>query len=584
MPFLAEGEPINMLETEKNNGTTLGEGGNRSAENDFATLYAQSLKEIKEGSIVDGSIIEIRREEVLIDIGYKSEGVVRIHEFSDRDQLKQGNRVSVLLERLEDEHGMVVLSKHKADKIQNWERTISKCGEGTLVKGKVFRKVRGGLMVDIGMEAFLPASQIDIKHIRNIDEFLGKTYEFKVIKVNLDRKNVVLSRRQLLEENKKRDKAKLMEEITKGESRTGRVKNITDFGAFIDLNGGDGLLHITDMTWGRINHPSELLNIGDEVDVVILDFDKEKERISLGLKQKTKNPWEDLAGKYPVNSKIKGKVVNVMPYGVFVELEKGIEGLIHVTELSWTRRFNHPSELLNVGDEVEAMVLSVDVDNQKISLGIKQLEATPWDDVEKKYTEGNKVKGTIRNLTNYGAFVALEDGLDGLIHVSDISWTRKVNNASEAFAKGDEVEAIVLSVDKEAKKISLGVKQLAQNPWDNINDIFKIGDVVVGKVCKVAGFGIFVELNDGIEGLVHNSQIGETQVKEGDEVTARVVKVDQEEKKIALSIKELTMDKSSSDRASREDIQHVLNRDQKFPSDFADKISEAIEKGEDRKL
>lgn len=582
MPFLAKGDPVKMLETENKTEASRVEGG--ASENDFRALYTQSLNEIKEGSIVDGSIIEIRRDEVLIDIGYKSEGVVSIREFSNREDLQPGNRVAVLLERLEDEHGMVVLSKHKADKIQNWEKTISNCGEGTVVKGKVFKKVKGGLMVDIGMEAFLPASQIDIKHVRNIDEFLGKVYEFKVIKINTDRKNVVLSRRQLLEETRKRDKAKLLQEISVGDVRSGRVKNITDFGAFIDLNGGDGLLHITDMTWGRINHPSEMVAIGDELEVMILDFDLEKERISLGLKQRSENPWDKIEEKFQVNSKVKGKVVNTMPYGVFVELEKGIEGLIHVTELSWTRRFNHPSELLNVGDEVEAMVLNVDKENQKISLGLKQLEATPWDNADEKFPVNSKIKGIIRNLTNYGAFVELEDGLDGLIHVSDISWTKKVNNASEVFKKGDEVEAIVLSVDQDAKKISLGIKQLENNPWDNISEHFQLGDVVNGVVSKVAGFGIFVELKDGIEGLVHNSQISDDQksLKEGDTVTAKVVKVDQEEKKIALSMRD--GEPQNSNRASNEDIRNVLGRDKQITSDFADKISEAIEKGDDRKL
>ncbi len=574
-----------MLQSNKNIGSTLEKGG--TCADDFRSLYTQSLSEIKEGSIVDGNIIEIRRDEVLIDIGYKSEGVVPIEEFSNRDELRPGNRVSVLLERLEDDHGMVVLSKQKADKIQNWEKTINNCGEGTVVKGKVFKKVKGGLMVDIGMEAFLPASQIDIKHVRNIDDFLGKVYEFKVIKVNMDRKNVVLSRRLLLEESKKRDKAKLLKEISVGDVRIGRVKNITDFGAFVDLNGGDGLLHITDMTWGRINHPSEMLSIGDEIEVVILDFDMEKERISLGLKQKGQNPWDKIEEKYQANSKVKGKVVNLMPYGVFVELERGIEGLIHVTELSWTRRFNHPSELLNVGDEVEAMILNVDKANQKISLGLKQLEATPWDHAGTKFPVGTRIKGTVRNLTNYGAFVELADGLDGLIHVSDISWTKKVNNANEIFKKGDSVDAIVLAVDQEAKKISLGMKQLATNPWDHIEQHFKLGEVVQGVVSKVAGFGIFAELKDGIEGLIHNSQLGETQknIKEGDSVTAKVVKVDQEEKKIALSVKEYLLDLENPNRATAEDIQNVLGRrDQQITSDFADKISEAIEKGEDRKL
>lgn len=568
------------IETKGGSSPTISSG------EDFRSLYASSLRQIKEGGLVKGKIVEVRREEVLVDIGYKSEGVIPLAEFVDRSEIEVGNTIDVLLEALEDQNGMVVLSKQKAERLQNWERTIANCAEGKVIKGKVFKKVKGGLMVDIGMEAFLPASQIDVKHVKNIDEFLGKVYEFKIIKINSERKNVVLSRRQLLEETRKRDKDKLLSEIKIGDMRTGRVKNITDFGAFIDLNGGDGLLHITDISWGRINHPSEILKIGDEIEVVVLDLDREKERISLGLKQRTPNPWSKIEEKYPVGSRIRGKIVNLMPYGVFVELESGIQGLIHISELSWTRRCGHPSELYKLGEDVEAQVLSIDKQNEKISLGIKQLETPPWDNVDERYPVGKRVQGKVRNLTNYGLFVELEEGIDGLIHVSDLSWTKKITNPADQYKKGDAIEAIVLSVDQDNKKISLGVKQLTHNPWERINELYHVGNVVKGRVSKVAGFGVFVELQDGIEGLVHISQLqdpsSETSskpLKEGDEVTAKVVKIDPSEKKIALSIKEYLLDQKNPNRATAEDIKEVLNRERQIPSDFADKITHAIEKG-----
>lgn len=568
------------IETKGGSAPTISSG------EDFRSLYASSLKQIKEGGLVKGRIVEVRRDEVLVDIGYKSEGVIPLAEFVDRSEIEVGNSIDVLLESLEDQNGMVVLSKQKAERLQNWERTINNCAEGKVIKGKVFRKVKGGLMVDIGMEAFLPASQIDVKHVKNIDEFLGKVYEFKIIKINAERKNVVLSRRQLLEETRKRDKDKLLSEIKIGDTRVGRVKNLTDFGAFIDLNGGDGLLHITDMSWGRINHPSEILKIGDEIEVVVLDLDREKERISLGLKQRTPNPWSKIEEKFPVGSRVRGKIVNLMPYGVFVELESGIQGLIHISELSWTRRCGHPSELFKLGDEVEAQVLSIDQKNEKISLGVKQLETPPWDNVDERYPVGKRVQGKVRNLTNYGLFVELEEGIDGLIHISDLSWSKKITNPADHYKKGDVVEAIVLSVDQDNKKISLGVKQLTHNPWERINELYHVGNVVKGRVSKVAGFGVFVELQDGIEGLVHNSQLQDSAtetpskpLKEGDEVTAKVVRIDPTEKKIALSIKEYLLDQKNPNRATPEDIKEVLNRERQIPSDFADKITHAIEKG-----
>ena len=529
----------------------LRKGGNVAVDPEtekMREMYAQTFKEFKEGSIVKGVILEIRNSEVVVDIGYKSEGVIQASEFLDISEFKVGDTIDVLMDALEDNDGTVVLSKQKADKLQSWERIIAECGEGKTVKGKVVRKVKGGMIVDVGTEAFLPASQIALRPIKNLDDLLGNIYEFKVVKINNERKNIVVSRKQFLEETVSKDKIKLLNELRVGDIRGGTVKNITDFGVFIDLVGIDGLLHITDMTWGRISHPSELVAIGDAIEVVILDIDKEKERVSLGLKQKTPNPWDDVEKKYPVGSRIKGRVVNIMPYGVFIELERGIEGLIHISEMSWTKRVNHPSEIVAIGDIVEAMVLNIEKDAKKISLGIKQTEANPWDDVEKKFPVGTKIKGKVRNITSYGAFVEVEEGIDGLVHVSDISWTKKVNHPSEIFKKGDKIDTIVLAVDQKNKKISLGVKQLEQDPWDKIEQEFKVGTIVTGKVNKVTGFGAFVELNFGFEGLVHVSQLSggdegvqvsaENLVKEGEEVTAMVIKVDPSERKIALSVKE----------------------------------------------
>lgn len=504
----------------------------------------QSKVSIAAGEIVKGKIIEIRPKEVLIDIGYKSEGVIPIVEFDDPSQLKVGNEIDVLVERLENKEGMVVLSYEKAKFKKNWERILQIASEGAKVTGKIKEVVKGGLIVDIGVEAFLPASQVDIIPPKNLADLVGKVFEFKVVKVSPERQNVVLSRRELIEQERNERKAKLLAEMQPGDIRKGIVKNITDFGAFIDLNGLDGLLHITDMSWGRISHPSEILQIGQEIDVVVLGIDKEKERVSLGLKQKTQNPWENIEEKYKVGQRVKGKVVNLVPYGAFVELEPGVEGLIHVTELSWTKRIAKPSDVLKKDQEVEAVVLSINKEEQKISLGVRQLEANPWDKVSEKYPPGTRVKGKIRNLTSYGAFIELEEGIDGMIHVSDISWTRKINHPSEVLKKGEEVEGVVLEVDKENQRISVGIKQLTEDPWANIDKYYKVGDLVTGKVTKLASFGAFVGLQHDIDGLVHISQVSEERVdkiknvlKVGQEVTARVIKIDKQERRIGLSIK-----------------------------------------------
>jgi small subunit ribosomal protein S1 len=496
------------------------------------------------GEIVKGKIIEVRPKEVLVDIGYKSEGVIPATEFEDIKTVKVGDEIDVLIEKLENKEGTVVLSHEKAEFKRNWERILTICNEGGTIQGKVKSVVKGGLVVNIGVEAFLPASQIDIVTPKNLTTFVGNTYEFKVVKINQERQNIVLSRRELIEQERSEKRAKLLAEMVPGDIRKGTVKNITDFGAFIDLNGIDGLLHITDMSWGRISHPSELLKVGQEIDVVVLDVNKEKERVSLGLKQKMANPWDNIETKFPVGARVKGKVVNLMPYGAFVQLEPGVEGLVHVTELSWTKRVAKPSDMLKVNQEIEAIILGINREEQKISLGIRQLESNPWDTAETKYAVGTRVKGKVRNLTSYGAFVELEEGIDGMIHVSDISWTRKINHPSEILKKGDEVEAVVLEVDRPNQRIALGMKQLAEDPWENIDKLYKVGDVVRGKVTKLASFGAFVGLQHEIDGLVHISQVSEERVdkiknvlKVGQDVTARVIKIDKGERRIGLSIK-----------------------------------------------
>jgi small subunit ribosomal protein S1 len=496
------------------------------------------------GQIVEGNVIEVRPKEVLVDIGYKSEGVVSGSEFEDIKTVKIGDKVDVLIEKLEDKEGMVVLSKEKAEFKKNWDKILTICNEGGTITGKVKAAVKGGLLVNIGVEAFLPASQIDIVPPKNLAQFLGNSYEFKVVKINQDRQNIVLSRRELIEQQRNDKRSKLLAEMTPGDIRKGTVKNITDFGAFIDLNGIDGLLHITDMSWGRIGHPSEILKVGQDIDVVVLDINREKERVSLGLKQKLANPWENIDAKYQVGARVKGRVVNLVPYGAFVELEPGVEGLVHVTELSWTKRIAKPSDVLKADQDIEAVVLGINREEQKISLGIRQLDTNPWDKALDKYPPGAKVKGKVRNLTSYGAFIELEEGLDGMIHVSDISWTRKINHPSEVFKKGDEVEAVVLEVDKANQRISVGAKQLTLDPWSNIDQLYKVGDLVTGNVTKLASFGAFVGLKHDIDGLVHISQVSEERtekiknvLKVGQEVTARVIKIDKTDRRIGLSIK-----------------------------------------------
>lgn len=506
-------------------------------------LIDQEFREFREGSIVNGTILDIRPQVVIVDIGYKSEGVVPVAEFED-EEIEVGDEVEILLEKLEDDEGMIVLSKEKAAHKQNWDKIVAVYEDGGLVRGKVKAAVKGGLMVNVGVEAFLPGSQVDIIPPKDLSEYVGNIYEFKIVKVNDDRKNIVLSRREVIEAERSERRQKFLQTVTVGDKVTGQVKNLTDFGAFVDLEGMDGLLHITDMSWGRIAHPSELLRIGQEVEVQILEVDREKERVSLGLKQMTDNPWADIQAKFPIGAEVSGKVTKLLPYGAFVEIEKGVEGLVHVSELSWVKRITRPSDVLELDQELKAVVLGISEDEQKISLGVRQLEPNPWEEIEARYPIGKQVKGEIRNLTAYGAFMGLEEGIDGMIHVSDLSWTRKINHPSEILKKGDEVEAVVLSIDKENQRVSMGMKQLDSDPWSEIDTKFKVGDIVKGTVAKIASFGAFVSLDGDIDGLIHISQLSEEHVervkdviKVGDEVEARVIKVDKIERRVGLSIK-----------------------------------------------
>ncbi len=515
-------------------------------------LAAHPIEALKPESVVTGVVTEIHDNEVVIDIGGKCEGVVPAYEFEDFDTLEVGSEVDVYIEVLEDKNGNPVISHDKALQKKNWELIIENCEEGSILPGRVKNKVKGGLVVNIGVDAFLPASQIDTQAPVNLDQYIGQTYDFKIVKINKERKNIVISRRELIEEEREEKRRALLGEIKVGDIRKGVVKNITDYGVFVDLDGLDGLLHITDLSWGRVSHPSEVVHVGQELDVMIIGIDAEKERVALGLKQTVQNPWDNIERRYPIGSHVKGRVVNMVAYGAFVELENGVEGLIHVTEMSWTKRINKPSEVVRIGDEIDAVVIGISKEDQKIALSIKQLEENPWEMVKRNYPIGAHVRGKVRNMTSYGAFVELEDGIDGMVHVSDMSWTKVINNPNEFLKKGDEVDAVVLSIDPEQQRIALGIKQLTDDPWVEIQKKYKIGARVTGKVTKITSYGAFVKLDDDIEGLVHISQISEEHInkikdviKEGDEVTARVIKVDKDERRIGLSIKAANYDESA---------------------------------------
>ena len=540
------------------------------------------MQNFKEGTIVKGRIIERRPREVMVDIGYKSEGAIDLNEFSSADDLAIGQEIEVLLERLENEDGQVILSRQKAAHKQNWDKILKLSEAGKTVQGLVKGIVKGGLMVDVGVEAFLPSSQIDINPPKNLREFLGQTLECRIVKLNEDRKNVVLSRRELIEEERNEKRSKLLSHLDKGAKVKGRVKNLTEFGAFVDLDGLDGLLHVTDMTWGRLGHPSEMLQTGQEIEVLVLEIDKERLRVSLGMKQMSENPWDKIAEKYPVNLKVRGKITSLVPYGAFIQLEPGVEGLVHVSELSWTRRINRPSDVLQDGQEIDAIVISVSKEEQKLSLSVRHLEANPWEEIHLRYPVGRPVKGIVRNTTAYGAFVELEEGIDGMIHVSDMSWTRKPAHASELLKKGDSVEAQVLGIDKANQRISLGLKQLAEDPWKQVETRFKIGQMVKGTVSKVASFGAFIQLEGELDGLVHISQISEERVakvkdvlKPGQEIEARVIRLNKAERRIGLSIKAAAY----SDEAFEKE--RTVLEDTSKSTDFLGGMEAAFEKAEE---
>jgi len=521
------------------------------AEENFAELFeaSQRQQEIKEGEVVDGTVVSIGSEYVTVDIGYKCEGLVPIQEFKDAHGVAHvavGDVVSVYLERMEMENGFMLLSKDKAEIIRAWDEISQACEKDQLVEGTVIAKVKGGLSVDIGVKAFLPGSQIDTKPVKNLDKFLGKKLKFKIIKFNKKRGNIVLSRRAVVAQERELQRAETLANLQEGAIVTGVVKNITEYGAFIDLGGMDGLLHITDMSWGRIKHPSELFAVGDEIKVKILKYDREKERVSLGLKQVSPNPWDDAEYKFPVGVKVKGKIVSLKDYGAFVELEDGIEGLIHVSEMSWTERVKHPSKIINVGDEVECKVLEVDSKNKRISLGLKQLQENPWDILEVKYPVGTIVEGEVKSVTDFGVFVDIGMGIDGLVHISDIAWTKKFAHPSEKFKKSDKVRSVVLGIDKAAEKFSLGIKQLERDPWENIKSRYRPGQAVEGLITKLTDFGAFVELEEGVEGLIYVSEIADHRIEKPsdilkieDRVRAEILSIEPKERRIGLSIKQL---------------------------------------------
>lgn len=560
----AEEPAIKEMPEENNSQESTENGLQELNAADMAALYEESFRQFKEGEIIRGTIIQVRDKEVIVDVGFKSEGIIPIEEFSiekGRPMVKIGDEIEVLLEETENSDGYVVLSKEKADKAKIWEDLAKVYEDDGEIEGRVIERVKGGLAVEIGVRAFLPGSQIDVRPIHNLESMVKQKIKVKILKLNRMRNNVVVSRRVILEKELEGKRKETLEKIEVGALMKGFVKNITEYGAFIDLGGVDGLLHITDMSWGRISHPSELLMVGDEIEVIILKFDPETKRVSLGLKQKTADPWKDIVEKYPVGEKIMGKVVSLTDYGAFVELEEGVEGLIHVSEMSWTRKIKHPSKVVAVGDKVEAMVLDVNTEKKRLSLGLKQTEPNPWDLIVEKYPVGSTVNGKVRNMTEFGAFIGLDEGIDGLVHISDISWTKKIKHPSEVLKKGEKVQAIVLNIDRDRERLSLGIKQLASDPWETISRKYSVGQDVSGNVVTTTDFGAFIELEDGIEGLIHISELSKGKVsrtddviKEGDEITARIIKIDPGERKLALSIKAM------EEGMERSEIEGYLDR------------------------
>ncbi len=519
--------------------------GANVASGDMDSVIIGDIQQFIPGNMLKGKFVGKAGDDAVIDVGLKSEGLIHKSEFDDWDTLESGTEIEVILEDLEDENGIVKLSKRKADRIRNWEKVLETYNEGDIVEGRGVRRIKGGILVDIGVPAFLPASQIDVRRPGDVNEFIGKTIRAEILKIDEPRRNIVVSRRTLIENERDEAKQRLLNTINEGDVVIGRVTNVAEFGAFIDLGGIDGLLHVTDMSWGRIKHPSDICKTGDEIEVKVLKVDFDTEKIALGLKQKEASPWDDIEKRFPAQTKVSGKVVNLVSYGAFVHLEDGVEGLVHVSEMSWRKRINHPSEVVTPGDEIEVIILDIDKDKHEISLGMKQVESNPWEVVAEKYPIGTVVSGAVRNLTNYGAFVEIEPGIDGLLHVSDISWTEKIAHPNEKYKKNDEVECMVLEIDEDKQRISLGIKQMHEDPWQNaIPEAYKPGMVVHGCVTKITNFGVFVELEDGLEGLLHISELADKKVenpqdvvKPGEEVSVKILRVDLDDRKIGLSLK-----------------------------------------------
>ena len=529
--------------------------GQAVANGDMESLLSDQIGDFKPGSILKGKIIGKAGDGILVEVGLKSEGVLDRNEFDQPDEVQIGDTVEVMLEELESDTGTVVLSKRKADRVRGWQRIIENNAEGDVVTGRVMRKIKGGLLVDIGVPVFLPASQVDIRRPGDIGAFIGKEVRAQILKIDQERRNIVISRRKLIEEERSEARKNLLSTLKEGDSITGTVKNIADFGAFIDLGGVDGLLHITDMSWGRVNHPSDIVKIDQQIEVKVLTIDMDKEKIALGLKQKEKNPWDEIESKYAPETLVKGTVTNIMSYGAFVKLEEGVEGLVHISEMSWTRRINHPSELVAVGDEIEVVVMDFNKDKQEISLGMKQTEVNPWELVAEKYPPGTVIEGTVRNLASYGAFIEIEPGIDGLLHVSDLSWTKKLTHPNELLKKSETIKCIVLEVDREKQRIAIGLKQMFEDPWkEQIPTHYQPGMIVQGKVTKITNFGVFVELEDELEGLLHISELADHKVenphdvvKDGQEVEVKILRVDLEDRKIGLSLKRAQWTSDSSE-------------------------------------
>jgi small subunit ribosomal protein S1 len=580
-PAEEETKQIPLIEGEEKGGVK--ELPRKGEPEDFQTLYEESLRTIEEGQILRGIVVDITPDHVTVDVGYKSEGQIPMEEFLKRDKkvdVKVGDRIDVLLEKKDNEEGLLILSKEKADKVRVWRDISRSCREGEVLEGEIVSEVKGGLSVDIGgIFGFLPGSQIDLKPVRNLDAFIGKRLKFKVIKYNRKRNNIVLSRRILLEEDRKLFREETLKNINEGEIVEGTVKHLTDYGAFIDLGGLDGLLHITDIAWGRIGHPSERLSVGDQIKVKVLHFDREKEKVSLGLKQAIPDPWNFVLEKYPTGSRTKGKVVNVTDYGVFVELEEGIEGLVHISELTWSKKMKHPSKVVRTGDEVEVMVLDCDPVKRRISLGMKQVEPNPWTLIEERYPVGTKVVGRVKTVTDFGIFIGFEEGMDGLVHVSEISWTKKIRHPGELFKKGQEVEAVVLNIDSRNERFSLGIKQLTPDPWKDVARRYRKGEMVTGKVTNVTDFGAFVELEEGIEGLIHVSEMSREKiekpsdvVKVGETISAVVLHIDPHEKRIGLSMKGL------KEKVEKAEIEKYISNQGPASNTLGELIQEEIER------